>query len=245
MHRDKRISVILPAYNEAPGIVDAVQGFRERPEVDEVLVVDNNSRDGTGELARKSGARVIVEERQGYGYACRRGLQEADSDLLFIAEPDGTFDPQDISRFLPYCEAYDAVFGTRTSKGWIARGANMGFSIRWGNVLVAKYLQWLYRGPNLSDVGCTFKMLSKKAALAIAPSLTVGGSHFSPELMIALIRHRFRCIEIPVHYRKRVGISKITGKKLRAMRVALRMIWLITRWRSQTIRTNPHILHLR
>lgn len=235
MYKARRISVVLPAYNEIPGIASAVEAFRKLPEVDEVLVVDNNSTDGTGELAQKMGARVVLEKRQGYGYACRRGLQEADSDLIFIVEPEGTFDPQDLRRFLAFSEECDVVFGSRTWKSCIDQGANMGFSIRWGNRLVAKYLQWLHRGPRLTDVGCTFKMISKRAVLQIADSLQVGGPHFSPELMIALIRGGFKCAEIPVRYRKRVGISKITGNKFRAARVALRMIGLITRLRFQGV----------
>lgn len=231
MVKAKRISVVLPAYNEASGIGEVVEAFRRIPEVDEVLVVDNNSTDGTGELARKAGARIILEERQGYGYASRRGLKEASGDLIFITEPDGTFVAQDIHKFLALSDEFDAVFGSRTSKAWIVRGANMGFFMRWGNRLAAKYLEFLYRGPSLTDVGCTFKMISKKAAREILDSLTVGGSHFSPELMIALIRRGLKCIEIPVHYRGRVGTSKITGNKLKALKVALQMFWLMTRMR--------------
>ncbi len=235
MYKDKRLSVVLPAYNEAPGIGKAVEEFRCLPEVDEVLVVDNNSTDGTGELARKAGARVVTEKRQGYGFACRRGLLEATGDWVCITEPDGTFFPEDIYKFLPYTDEFDAIFGTRTSKTCIWSGANMGFLIRYGNCAMAKYLEYLHNGPCLTDVGCTFKMISKRAVEEVEDLLTVGGSHFSPQLMIALIRRGFRCVEIPVGYRERTGISKITGDRLKAIGVALRMICLITQMRFQRV----------
>ena len=76
----KRVSIVFPAYNEAANIARAVREFRAVEVVDEVIVVDNNSRDGTGDLAREAGARVIHEGRQGYGNALRRGLREADGE---------------------------------------------------------------------------------------------------------------------------------------------------------------------
>lgn len=235
MYDGKRVSVVLPAYNEADGVGETVREFCAIPEVDEVLVVDNNSQDGTGVIARAAGVRVVVEKKQGYGYASRRALVEAEGDLICITEPDGTFVPEDIYKFLPYTEDFDAIFGTRTSKTCIWDGANMGYFLRYGNWVVGKYLEFLHNGPCLTDVGCTFKMISRAAVQAVMPSLKVGGSHFSPELMIALIRCGFRCVEIPVTYRLRVGDSKITGNRLRAIRLGLRMIWLITSMRFRQV----------
>jgi len=130
MYRGFRISVVMPAYNEADGIAEVVRGFRAVPEVDEVLVVDNNSSDGTGDLARKAGARVAMETQQGYGYACRRALEAATGDFVIITESDGTFRPTDLAKFLAYAGEFDVVFGTRTSKSCIWEGSNMGPLLR-------------------------------------------------------------------------------------------------------------------
>ena len=235
MYESKRISVVLPALNEADGIGRIVRECRGIPEVDEVLVVDNGSTDQTGTIAREAGARVVVEERRGYGSACRRGLLEASGDLICIMEPDGTFAPKDLYKFFQYAGEFDAVFGTRTSKACIWDGANMRFGMRWGNWAAAKYLEFLHNGPSLTDVGCTFKAISRSAVAGVADALTVQGSHFSPELMLALIRRNFKCVEIPVHYRPRVGVSKITGSRVKTVRVALRMIWMITRMRFRKV----------
>ena len=108
--------------------------------VDEIVVVDNNSRDGTAAEAAATRARVVCETRQGYGHALRRGLREATGDLVIMAEPDGTFMGRDVLKLL-YSEDFDMVCGTRTTRELIWAQANMGWFLRVGNWLVAKLIQ--------------------------------------------------------------------------------------------------------
>src|SRR5262249_58419731 len=115
-HQHWTVSVVMPAYNEELAIGTAVREFLAMEAVDEVVVVDNNSTDQTNARARAAGARVIAESTQGYGAACRRALAEATGDLVFLVEPDGTFVPDDVAKFLAYAREFDVVFGTRTSK---------------------------------------------------------------------------------------------------------------------------------
>ena len=96
MWHNRRVSVVLPAYNEEEGIASVIEEFRSMGVVDEVVVADNNSTDRTREVAQQAGARVVQEMRQGYGYACRRALKEATGELIVLAEPDGTFLGTDI-----------------------------------------------------------------------------------------------------------------------------------------------------
>jgi len=234
VYKNLKVSVAMPAFNEAPGIAMAVRGYLALPEVDEVLVADNNSTDGTGALAETAGARVVSEKHQGYGHACRTGLREANGDLVILVEPDGTFRPTDVHKFLAYAEEFDAVFGTRTSKTCIWAGSNMGPFLRYGNWAVAKLLEYLHNGPCLTDVGCTYKLFHRNALRQIQPLFTVGGSHFSPELMMLAIRSRLTCVEIPVHYHPRSGDSKITGSFKKAFRLGLRMIFMIIRYRFRS-----------
>ena len=229
------VSVVFPAYNEAENIAQAVRSFAEQVYVDEVIVVDNNSADNTGELARAAGARVILETKQGYGFALQRGLQEATGNYIILAEPDGTFEANDVLKLLAYSRDFDCVLGTRTSKELIWQGANMGFFLRWGNWSVAKLLEFLFNGPCLSDCGCTLRLINKGGLGKITDQFTVGGSHFLPEMVILLLRSGCRLIEIPVNYGPRVGTSKITGQWSGMVRVGLRMIGLILRYRLQTI----------
>src|SRR5687768_1390784 len=138
MYGSKRVSIVLPAYNEEHSIRAAVDDFFATGVVDEVLVIDNNSRDGTFAEASLTKARVIKESKQGYGNALRRGLREATGDLIIMAEPDGTFVARDILKLLAYSEDFDMVCGTRTTRELIWAQANMGWFLRIGNWVVAK-----------------------------------------------------------------------------------------------------------
>jgi glycosyltransferase involved in cell wall biosynthesis len=227
MWEGKKISVVLPAYNEGQNIKKAVNEFFKTGVVDEIVVVDNNSKDNTFSEAKKAGATVVSEKNQGYGWALRRGLYEAKGDYVFTCEPDGTFVARDIFKFLPYSEEFEVIFGTRTSKSLIWTGANMQWFLRMGNVAVAKMLEYLFNGPCLTDVGCTFKFIKKDALRKIQRKFTVGKSHFSPEFMLLCIKNKLKCVEIPVNYKSRVGESKITGNFKRAFKLGMVMIFML------------------
>ena len=227
MYQLKTVSVILPAYNEEKHIRAAVEDFFQAGVVDEIIVVDNNSRDGTAEQARLTAARVVHESAQGYGHALRRGLREATGDLIIMAEPDGTFVGRDVLKLLAYADDFDMVCGTRTTRELIWEQANMGWFLRVGNWAVAKLLQVLYDAPSLTDCGCTLRLTHRQALARIVDDLSVGGSHFLPEMVIAGLKRGLRIIEVPVNYRGRVGVSKITGNLSGAVRTGTNMIRLI------------------
>jgi glycosyltransferase involved in cell wall biosynthesis len=231
MYGNKSVSVVLPAYNEEQYIRAAVEDFAATGVVDEIIVVDNNSRDRTAEEARKTAARVIEERAQGYGHALRRGLREATGDVIIMAEPDGTFIGRDVLKLLAYSEDFDMVCGTRTTRELVWEQANMGWFLRLGNWVVAKMLQLLHDGPSLSDCGCTLRLTHRKALLQFQDDLTVGASHFLPEMVILALRKNLAIIEVPVNYRGRVGESKITGNLKGTLRTGFRMIALILRYR--------------
>jgi glycosyltransferase involved in cell wall biosynthesis len=231
MHGGKTVSVVFPAYNEEQYIRPAIEDFLIADVVDEIVVVDNNSRDGTAAEAAATRARVVSETRQGYGYALRRGLDEARGDIIILAEPDGTFLGRDVLKLLAYADDFDMVCGTRTTRELIWDQANMGWFLRVGNWTVAKLLQFLHGGPSLSDCGCTLRLTHRSTVEQIRGELTVGGSHFLPEMVILALRKRLKVIEIPVNYRGRVGESKITGSFAGALRTGLRMIGLILKYR--------------
>jgi glycosyltransferase involved in cell wall biosynthesis len=227
VYGSKTVSIILPAYNEERYIRSAVEEFFATGVVDEVLVIDNNSRDRTAHEARLTRARVIAEPAQGYGQALRRGLREATGDFIIMAEPDGTFVARDVLKLLAYAEDFDMVCGTRTTRELIWAQANMGWFLRVGNWWVAKMIQLLYDAPSLSDCGCTLRLTRREALARIQDDLTIGGSHFLPQMVIAGLKRGLRIIEVPVNYRGRVGESKITGTFKGALRTGLRMIALI------------------
>jgi glycosyltransferase involved in cell wall biosynthesis len=231
MHGTKTVSVVLPAYNEEGYIRPAVDDFFVQDVVDEVVVVDNNSQDRTADEARLTRARLVQETRQGYGYALQRGLAEARGDIVIMAEPDGTFIGRDVLKLLAYADDFDMVCGTRTTRELVWDQANMGWFLRMGNWTVAKMLQMLYGGPSLSDCGCTLRLTHRAALERIRGDLTVGGSHFLPEMVILALKRRLKVIEVPVNYRGRIGESKITGNLKGTLKTGFRMIALIIKYR--------------
>jgi glycosyltransferase involved in cell wall biosynthesis len=235
MWEGRQVSIVFPAYNEEAGIAAGVRDFLACPAVDEVVVVDNNSRDRTAALAAEAGGRVVSETRQGYGNALRRGLREARGDYVVLAEPDGTFVGRDVLKLLAYAADFDMVMGTRTTQELIWREANMGWFLRLGNVAVAKLLQYLFGGPSLSDCGCTMRLIRREAADCIQDRLTVGSSHFLPEMVVLALLEGLRVIEVPVNYRGRLGESKITGSLKTTLRVGFNMISLILAYRLRTL----------
>lgn len=235
MHLGRSVSVIIPAYNEEATIAGVVRDFMQHPSVDEVLVVDNNCKDRTAELARGAGARVVSESEPGYGCALRRGLSDAAGDFLILVEADGSFVARDLSKMLCYLPDCDMVLGTRTTRQLVQQGANMDFTLRWGNVVAAKILQLLWyvpMEPRLTDVGCTYRALHKHTYEVIRDGLSETGPGFSPEMMCEALRHRLRMIEIPVHYGARGGgESKHSRGWLAIFRTANKMFSCIFRKR--------------
>ena len=221
------IDLILPAYNEESSIRKCIEDFDSLNLFKEIIAVDNNSTDNTAKEIKKTRAKYILETEQGYGSALIRGIKESSSDIIITCEPDLTFSHLDIYKFLVYLEDFDCVFGTRTSKSMIEVGAKMYSYLRYGNIIVAKLLEYLFLGPSISDVGCSYKAFKSKSLKDVLYKLTVKGSHFQPELMIRLIEENNRIIEIPVYYLRRSGYSKITYNFYSSLKIALNMIKLI------------------
>jgi hypothetical protein len=103
----------------------------------------------------------------------------------------------------------------------------MGKFLRYGNIFVAKIIEYLFFGPTLSDVGCTFKMFKKKNYNKIKNKIFVNDSTFQAELMIRFIQCRSKIVEIPIFYNKRIGNSKITYNFISSFVLGVKMILLI------------------
>jgi glycosyltransferase involved in cell wall biosynthesis len=233
MWGDRRVSVVLMTYAERDSIRSVIEGFFQTGVVDEVLVVNNNAEPGTTEEVERTNARMVFEPEQGYGHACRRGLIEADGDLIVLSEPDGTFLPSDIRKLLVFSDECDAVFGTRTTRELIWHGANMDWFLRWGNWAVAKFIEALFNTSHLSDVGCTYRVYTRELADLVAEKMEVGGNHAGPEMMLWAITSGARFVEIPVNYLPRVGTSSATGDLRTAIDIGMRMIGLILSFRRR------------
>ncbi len=237
MYKQKKVSIVIPTYNESQTIKKVIDDFFATGFVDEVVVIDNNALGNTKEEVGKTEARLVVETKQGYGHALMRGLTEAVGDVVVMVEADGTFAPNDLHKFLLYSDNFPVVFGTRTSRAAIWSGAFMPFPVRFANWLWAKVIEVLYNGPVLTDVGCTFKLVNRHSLEKIKKyfSASKGDGTFSPELMIWLVRHEKKIIEIPVIYKERVGESGYTGSVWKAGKLGFKMLPLIFRYKFKRV----------
>jgi glycosyltransferase involved in cell wall biosynthesis len=236
MWKNKRVSVVFSTYNENKSVEKCINGLFETGYVDEVVAVDNNAVSGTKEEILKTKAKYFFEPKQGFGFGYRRALSESDGDIIIMIEPDGTFDPEDVIKFLAYSDNFDVVFGTRTTSIMIGEGANMGLFLKWGNYFVAKFTEFLFNTSHLSDIGCTYRLINRNAYIKIKDKFSIGGNEFNPDMMLQIIRNKIKYIEIPVKYLRRVGTSSVTGRFSKVVCVGLRMILLILRHRFNFVK---------
>ncbi len=228
----KKVSLVMPAYNEEKSVGKVVADNRALKLFDEIIVVDNCSTDRTCERARHAGAKVVREERPGYGFAIRRGLSEARGDIIVITESDDTFEARDAFKLLAYIDDADMVLGSRTNFELVKPGAKMGQFLKWGNFSIAKLIQLLWVGHvRLTDVGCTLRAIRRKSLVRMIGSFEVGGSTFSPEMIVKCLKGGMKVLEIPVWYKARIGDSKITSDFWKSLRLGVEMIALILRER--------------
>jgi glycosyltransferase involved in cell wall biosynthesis len=231
----------MPAFNEELGVARTVKGFFDTGMVQTVIVVDNNSTDGTKTQALSAGAQVIHEARQGYGFACKSGLDAVKTEIAILTESDNSFDPLDLHKLISYIPNFDMVNGARTDSRIIANDADWTLPYRLANYFVAKFLQFLYfnsftfKSTGFHEVGGTFRAFQTKTWNEISPLVTEGKSAFLPEITTLYLRKEKLIIEIPVSYNARVGISKISGSRVNASKLAMRMIFIILKNRFKKL----------
>ncbi len=232
---EARIAAVIPALNEATSIARVVEGLREQAflAAGEVIVVDNGSTDGTGEIARKAGARVVREEQRGYGYACLAGvLAVRDAEVIVLLDGDAADDPDDLSRVLEPLLKGEAnlVVGSR-ALGSRARGA-MTWQQVFGNRLATFLMRAIY-GVRVSDVG-PFRAILRDDLLALEmQEMTYG---WPSEMIVKSARADYRYREVPVRYHRRVGVSKVGDTLVGSLKVGWRMVSTILRYSRWTPR---------
>ncbi len=202
------VSVVIPALNEE-GVVGKtvsavpVEKLRALGLDVEVLVVDNASQDNTAEEAKRAGARVVREDRRGYGNAYLRGFSEASGDILIMLDADGTYPAEDIPKFIQplLTGRADFVTGSRL-KGSIEAGAMPWLHRHVGNPLLTGFLNILFR-VGISDAHCGMRAFTKDALKKM--NLRSSGMEFASEMVIEAARKKLRIIEVPIDYRVRGG----------------------------------------
>ncbi|MGI0105247.1 glycosyltransferase family 2 protein [Salinimicrobium sp. WS361] len=205
-----QIKVIIPAYNEA-GSIGLVVG--DVPEfVDEVIVVSNNSTDNTEEVAAKAGATVLHEPRKGYGYACLKGMEyiaqlPKKPEIIVFLDGDYSDFPQELEKIVePIIQRnMDMVIGARV-KRWREKGA-MTFPQIFGNWLATSLMK-LFFNARFTDLG-PFRAIKYEKLLALNMEDKTYG--WTVEMQLKALKKKYSYEEVPVHYRNRIGVSKVSG----------------------------------
>jgi glycosyltransferase involved in cell wall biosynthesis len=202
-----KISVVIPTYNEENAIGEVVRGVPDKL-VHEIIVVDNGSTDDTANQAALAGARVVREARRGYGSACLAGAQAAgNTDIIVFLDGDRSDNPAQLEAIADPVvhDRSDLVIGSRI-KGILDKGA-MPLHGRMGNRLIVLLLRVLY-GIQISDIG-SFRAIKAKSLYDLnMEQMTYG---WPVEMVVKSARKGLRIQSVPIHYRKRIGESKVTG----------------------------------
>jgi glycosyltransferase involved in cell wall biosynthesis len=206
MFRDQRISVVIPCHNEEEGI-RAVIARMPRPLVDEIVVVNNASTDRTEEVAQELGARVVNEERKGYGLAYRAGLAAASGDIIVTMDGDGTYPPDAIQLLLHVF--LDGRIDFMTAQRWRPLRGRKRFTLRvFGNAVLSSVNMLLFR-RFIWDSQSGMWVFRSEHLPNLQPRSE--GMAFSQEIKIlAFTDPDLRCLEMPIFYGEhRVGESKL------------------------------------
>ena len=233
------LTVALTAYNDEESISSAVSDFLSHPMVRRVIVVSNNSIDGTFERAVTAGALTVNETAPGYGHCVFRCLTEAlnhnDTELIVLCEGDRTFRAFDIDKLVAFASHADIVNGTRTVECLRQYSTQLSTFMYYGNLFVGKLLEAKHLGRStITDVGTTYKLCRKSALTQLLPQLCPAVNlEFNAHFLDRALETELTVVECPITFHERVGLSKGGNtSNLRALRVGGRMmIGIIFGWR--------------
>ncbi len=204
------IKVIIPAYNEADSIAHVIKDIPSI--VDEVIVVSNNSTDQTETNAKNAGATVLKESRKGYGYACLKGMehvanQNTKPDIIVFLDGDYSDYPEELTKIIAPIQNdnIDFVIGSRVKK--LREEGSMTIPQIFGNWLATTLISIIFRAK-FTDLG-PFRAIKYNKLLALNMKDKTYG--WTVEMQLKAIKQKLTYTEVPVNYRNRIGISKVSG----------------------------------
>ncbi len=220
-----RVLVVIPAFNEARAI-GRVIGDIPPGAAEEIVVVNNASTDETARHARAAGATVLREDRKGYGWACLRGIDYARArkpDIIVFLDGDHSDHPEEMPRLVaPIARGEaDFVVGSRM-RGAREPGALLPQALI-GNYVACALIRWRW-GVRFTDLG-PFRAIRFDALERLAMQDKTFG--WTVEMQIKAARAGLRCLEAPVSYRRRVGVSKVTGSVSGTVKASIKILWTI------------------
>ena len=238
-----RVFVVIPALDEEASIGHVLAPVVAHDGV-QVVVCDNGSRDRTAELARSHGATVVTDSRRGYGQACLTALAEvrrrepAPDDVVCFLDADFSDDPHQLPEIVDPVRRGEAdlVIGSRVL-GRREPGALLP-QARWGNWLATRLIHWI-TGVRFTDLG-PFRAIRWSTLEAARMEDRAYG--WTVEMQLKVAAAGARCLEVPAHYKKRIGRSKVTGTIRGTVLASVTILSILGRWSVQRLfapRTAP------
>ncbi len=225
-----KIVVVIPAFNEENSVGNVVRDI-PKDWVEEIIVVDNNSSDETAQSARAKGATVLREPKQGYGAACLKGLAYVKEmkdlpEIVVFLDADYSDYPEELSSLVkPILDSdMDLVIGSR-ALGKREKGS-MTFPQIFGNWLATSLLKLFY-GVKFSDLG-PFRAIRYSALQEIGMVDTNYG--WTVEMQLKAAKLKMKCTEVPVTYRNRIGVSKVSGTVKGAFGAGYKILYTIFKY---------------
>jgi len=205
-----KIKVIIPAYNEQDSIANVIHDIPKN--VEEVIVVNNNSTDNTVVNAESAGATVLTENKRGYGYACLKGMDYIANlidkpDIIVFLDGDYSDYPEELTKLTAPIinQDIDFVIGSRVKR--LREGGSMTPQQVFGNWL-ATFLMKLFFGAKFTDLG-PFRAIKYNKLLALNMEDKTYG--WTVEMQLKALKQKLSYIEVPVRYKQRIGVSKVSG----------------------------------
>ncbi|WP_435623561.1 glycosyltransferase family 2 protein [Flagellimonas sp.] len=204
------IRVIIPAVNEGDSIAKVVEEIPDS--VSEIIVVNNGSTDDTVENAEKAGATVLTENRKGYGYACLNGMEYVDKqskkpDIIVFIDGDYSDYPEELDKIVAPILENDIDFVVGARKKSLREPGSMTPQQVFGNQL-ATFLMRLFFGAKFTDLG-PFRAIKYEKLKALEMEDKTYG--WTVEMQLKILRKKMSYIEVPVRYKQRIGVSKVSG----------------------------------
>lgn len=223
------IFVVIPAFNEEKSIDKVID---EIPLIDKknVIVVSNNSTDNTEKVAHEAGATVLVEKRQGYGWACLKGIDHANkngAEIIVFLDGDYSDYPAQMTDVLqPILEKnMDMVIGSRALGN--RKKGSMTFPQVFGNWLSTNLLKIFY-GAHFTDLG-PFRAIKTDALEKLHMSDKTYG--WTIEMQIKAAKKKLKFCEVPVDYKPRIGTSKVSGTVKGAVLAGIKIIFAVFKYK--------------
>jgi glycosyltransferase involved in cell wall biosynthesis len=205
-----RIKVIIPAFNEEDSIALVIKEIPSM--VEEIIVVNNNSSDNTEERAKEAGATVLLEERMGYGFACKKGVhyigkQSNPPDIIVFIDGDYSDYPEELPKVVEpiLSKGMDMVIGARVKE--LREPGSMTPQQVFGNWLATSLMRLLFRSE-FTDLG-PFRAIRYPALKSLEMEDNTYG--WTVEMQLKALKQKLAVCQVPVRYKKRIGVSKVSG----------------------------------